>query len=126
MRLAFLGISLALAASAANAIPARDFNPSFFNALQTRDEPIVLVVTRSDCSACEAQVSSFQQLASKGRYRSVVILKIDVDKYPSMAKALGIRQDTMAIGFHGFKETRRLMGTLEPATQDRILASTLR
>jgi thiol-disulfide isomerase/thioredoxin len=127
MRFQLLGLAMALVAGSAHAtVAVENYNPSLLNSLQNFGEPVVLIVTRSNCTACDADGAVLQNLASLGRYASIRIMKIDADKNSSAVRALGIGEDTRAIGFHGFKETRRASGTADAAKLEDVFTSTLR
>lgn len=112
-------------AGIAHAIEIAPFEPSAFEAAKTAGKSVVVDVTASWCSTCRAQTKIIDSLAGKAEYKDVLVLKLDYDGQKDEMRSLGAQNRSTLIAFKGAEETGRSVADTDPASVEKLFASTL-
>ena len=112
-------------AGIAHAIEIAPFEPSSFEAAKTSGKSVVIDVTASWCSTCRAQTKIIDSLAGKPEYKDVLVLKLDYDGQKDDMRSLGAQNRSTLIAFKGAEETGRSVADTDPASVEKLFASTL-
>jgi len=91
-----------------------------------RNEPIVLFITDGECKECVAADANVRSLASTRGYGRVRVLTIDTRKQKWATRGHDVQTQPTIIGFHGFKETGRVVNQSDPSKILSVFSSTLR
>ncbi len=123
---ATLAACMTLAAGMAQAIEVRPFEASAFEAAKSAGKPVVVDVTASWCSTCQAQQRIMAELAKKPEFSDVLVLQVDVDTQKDEMRSLGAQSRSTLIAFNGANETQRTVGDTDPQSVEALFASTLK
>lgn len=122
---ALAGAVMLATAGIANAIEIAPFEPSAFEAAKAAGKSVVIDVTASWCSTCRAQTKIIDSLAGKAEYKDVLVLKLDYDNQKDEMRRLGAQNRSTLIAFKGPGETGRSVADTNPASVEKLFASTL-
>ena len=89
---------------------------------QAQGRPVVVHVTASWCSTCQAQKPIVAALLAEPKYRDVTVFDVDFDTQKPLLRKLGVRAQSTFIAFHGARETARSSGDTNPASVARLFA----
>jgi len=103
----------------------RDFTPAAFAAAQAEGVPVLIVVAADWCPTCRAQDASVHNLVADHAYDQMVVLRIDYDHQRDAWRALGVRERSTLIAFHGRRETGRGLGATDPREIDALMRTAL-
>jgi thiol-disulfide isomerase/thioredoxin len=120
-----LGVWLALGAGA-EAAEFRAFSAEALAAAQAQSRPIIVAAHANWCPTCRAQAPLLRQLASDPRYENLLVLTLNFDRQAQERRALGIRQQSTLIAFHGARERMRSVGDTDPQSIGALFQSALR
>ncbi|MCA1652846.1 MAG: thioredoxin family protein [Sphingomicrobium sp.] len=102
--------------------PSHPFSSGALKAAQSAGRPILVDAFAPWCPTCRAQAPTISAISSDPAFRNLLILRLDYDHQAAEKKALGIRQQSTLIAFHGNREVGRSVGVTDPA-QIRMLAA---
>jgi thioredoxin 1 len=127
-RLAAVAIAgcMTLSAGMAQAIEVRPFETASFEAAKSAGKPVVVDVTASWCSTCQAQQRIMTELAKKPEFADVLVLQVDVDTQQDEMRSLGAQSRSTLIAFNGAEETARTVGDTNAQSVEALFASTLK
>ena len=115
-----------MAAGLAQAIEVKPFEAAAFEAAKSAGKSVVVDVTASWCSTCQAQKRIIGELAKKPEFADVLVLQVDVDTQKDEMRSLGAQNRSTLIAFNGAKETKRTVGDTNPQTVEALFATTLK
>ena len=113
------------AAGASQAAERHPFSSQAFAAAEAQGRPILVDVAASWCPICKAQEPVVDKLSADPKFAQLVILRLDFDSQKAEWRKLGVRMQSTLIGYHGARETDRLVGETRPDAIARVLDSTL-
>ena len=121
----------ALAAAWAIAGPAaaaefRNFSTQGFAAARNEGAPILVVVAADWCPTCRAQEARIHDIVADHAFDQMVVIRIDYDQQRDAWRALGVRERSTLIAYHGARETGRLIGTTDQHEIDALMRTALR
>lgn len=122
---AVLAACVTLTAGLAQAIEIKPFEAATFEAAKTAGKPVVVDVTASWCSTCQAQQRIIGDLAKKPEFADVLVLQIDVDTQKDEMRSLGAQNRSTLIAFSGPTETKRTVGDTNAKSVEALFATTL-
>ena len=117
-----LGAVLALAASAACALPVVPYTPAAFAAAQQAGKPVVVHFHATWCPTCKAQDKVFETLKSDPGL-NVTLMQADYDTEKALEKQMKVTAQSTLIAFHGSTERARVVGETDPAKLKAIFKS---
>lgn len=112
-------------AGIAHAIEFAPFEASALEAAKQQGKSVVVDVTASWCSTCRAQTKIIDALAAKPEYKDLLVLKLDYDNQKDDMRRLGAQNRSTLIAFKGADETGRSVADTNPASVEKLFASTL-
>lgn len=122
---AAFAICVTLAAGVAQAIEIKPFETAAFEAAKSAGKSVVVDVTASWCSTCQAQQRIIGELAKKPEFADVLVLQVDVDTQKEEMRSLGAQNRSTLIAFNGVKETKRTVGDTNAKSVEALFATTL-
>jgi len=122
---AVAGLMMMASAGLAQAIEFAPFETSALEAAKAKGQSVLIDVTASWCSTCRAQTKIIDSLAAKPEYKDVLVLKLDYDKQKDEMRSLGAQNRSTLIAFKGANETGRSVADTDPASVEKLIASTL-
>jgi thiol:disulfide interchange protein len=122
---AAIGACMVFAAGMAQAIEIKPFEAAAFEAAKSAGKPVVVDVTASWCSTCQAQQRIIGELAKKPEFADVLVLQVDVDTQKDEMRSLGAQNRSTLIAFNGAKETKRTVGDTNANSVEALFATTL-
>ena len=78
------------------------------------------------CPTCRAQEAGVHSVVADHAYDQMVVLRIDYDAQRDAWRALGVRERSTLIAFHGRRETGRVLGVTDPRQIDALMRTALR
>lgn len=123
---ATIAVCMTMAAGMAQAIEVKPFEAASFEAAKSAGKSVVVDVTASWCSTCQAQKRIIGELAKKPEFADVLVLQVDVDTQKDEMRSLGAQNRSTLIAFSGDKETKRTVGDTNPQTVEALFATTLK
>lgn len=122
---ATIAVCMTMAAGMAQAIEVKPFETTAFEAAKSAGKPVVVDVTASWCSTCQAQQRIIGELAKKPEFADVLVLQVDVDTQKDEMRSLGAQNRSTLIAFNGAKETKRTVGDTNAKSVEALFATTL-
>lgn len=124
-RFAVLPALIAIAAPAL-AQPIQPFSFAALHAAQASGRPVLVDVFAPWCPTCRAQAPTIDSLAKDPGFGALTILRLDFDHQLAERKALGVREQSTLVAFHGAKEVGRVIGITDPVQLRAFARSALR
>ena len=103
----------------------QDFTSEAFKLAQSAGKPILIDITASWCPTCKAQAPIIDSLASKEKFKDLVVLEVDFDEQRDIVRELGARSQSTLIVFRGMTEVDRSVGSTDPAEIEALLDKAL-
>ena len=120
-----LGVWLSLGAGA-QAAEFRAYSAEALATAQAENRPIVVAAHANWCPTCRAQAPILRQLAESPQYENLLVLTLNFDRQARERRALGIRQQSTLIAFHGARERMRSVGDTDPQSIGALFQSAMR
>lgn len=114
---------LAAPASAAEFL---DYTPQALASAQREGAPVLVVVAADWCPTCRAQEARIRDIATDHAFDQMVVIRIDYDQQRDAWRALGVRERSTLIAYHGVRETARLIGETDGRQIDALMRTALR
>lgn len=124
-RVAAMLIASIVAIPAAYAAEPQNFSSEAFKQAQAAGKPILIDVTASWCPTCKAQAPIIEELASRKKFESFVILEVDFDDQVDIVRELGARSQSTLIVFKGAVEVDRSVGETNPDAIEALMSKAL-
>jgi thiol-disulfide isomerase/thioredoxin len=124
-RFALFPALIAIAAPAL-AQPIQPFSFAALHAAQASGRPVLIDVFAPWCPTCRAQAPTIDSFVKDPAFNKLTILRLDFDHQVAEKKALGVRQQSTLIAFHGGKEVGRVLGITAPGQIREFARSALR
>lgn len=124
-RFAAVMIAVMMATPAAFATEPQGFSSEAFKQAQAAGKPILIDVTASWCPTCKAQAPIIEELATRKKFESFVILEVDFDDQKDIVRELGARSQSTLIVFKGSIEVDRSVGETNPDAIEALMSKAL-
>ena len=105
--------------------PIQPFTTAALKAAQAAGTPVLVDAYASWCPICRKQAPTIDAMAKDPAFDKLLILRLDYDNQNAEKRELGIVQQSTLIGFHGDKETGRLVGVTDPDEIRKLAQSAL-
>ncbi|MGE0797786.1 MAG: thioredoxin family protein [Lautropia sp.] len=101
-----------LPAQAAQVVP---YSAEAAQRATAQSRPLIYHVITTWCTICAAQTAVMKTLLGEPEFADYTVLRIDLEKQPQAAAALGVTERSTLIAADGAKERARATGIIEPA-----------
>jgi thiol-disulfide isomerase/thioredoxin len=118
------GFLATIAQGAATAGEFNKFREDTFKKLQGEGKPILVEIDAGWCPICAKQRPIIDRLTEGASLKDVNILVVSFDGQKDVVRGFGATMQSTLIGFHGAKETGRLVGETDPLAIQRLLEQT--
>jgi len=114
---ATLMIAAALLFSAARAeyLHTEEFDAKAFAAAQSSGRGVLVAIGATWCPICSRQGAVLTRLANEPIYQDLLLLHVDYDAQPAVARTFRASEQGTLIGFRGTQEIGRLVGVTDEA-----------
>lgn len=111
-----IAASLLFSAARAEYVHTEIFDAKAFAAAQSSGHGVLVAIGTEWCPVCSRQGALLTRLASEPIFQGLLLLHVDYDSQPAVARAFHANEQGTLIGFHGAQEIGRLVGVTDEAT----------
>lgn len=123
MRRLAVAFTLAALTAAGSALAGTDapYTPAAFADAQKAGKPILVHVTAPWCPTCAQQRPILSKLEAEPKFHDLQVFDVDFDSQKDVLRAMGVRNQSTLIAFHGAQERARSTG----ATSEEAISTLL-
>jgi len=111
-----IAAALLFSAVRAEYLHTEDFDARAFAAAQSSGRGVLVAIGTAWCPVCSRQGALLTRLSNETIYQDLLLLHVDYDSQPAVARAFHANEQGTLIGFHGAQEIGRLVGVTNETT----------
>ncbi|MBI1869167.1 MAG: thioredoxin family protein [Methylocystis sp.] len=100
----------------ADAAERMQFTPAAFAAAKKAGKSILVDISASWCSTCQAQEVALRRLANDPKFKTLTIFEVDFDAQKEAVRSFNARWQSTLIVFKGEREMGRSLADTDPAS----------